>query len=75
MKIVNAFIDPILREAIAKKKSNEQEGLAANKGDGDEVKDDYTLLDHLIRHTEGLVISCYPTISKAISNRSDDIEG
>ena len=51
IKIVNAFIEPILQEAIAKRGTPQD--LAARKeiGEGD------TLLDHLITYTKGKFLS------------------
>ncbi|KAI5119720.1 hypothetical protein M0805_001433 [Coniferiporia weirii] len=48
MKTINAFIDPILNEAVEKKKKFEKVyGSFVKK----EIEDDGTLLDHLIDHT------------------------
>jgi hypothetical protein len=47
MRTVNSFIDPILKEAIAKKQSAEASG-EKNVDTGDE-----TLLDHLVQMTIG----------------------
>ncbi|KAG2745878.1 cytochrome P450 [Suillus brevipes Sb2] len=49
MRIVNSFIDPILKEAIAKKQSH------AN-GEKDVENDDETLLDHLVQMTTNPVV-------------------
>lgn len=58
MKVVNAYIDPILQEAVrrAKETSYDQKSLK-------EVEDDETLLDHLVKHTQGLY--CDLTQSRA----------
>jgi hypothetical protein len=48
---VNKFIDPILAEAIAKKRAIKGASDAQNAGR--EVKDGETLLDHLVNYTEG----------------------
>lgn len=47
MKVVDAFLEPILKDAIAKQE--------ASQGLPDAVKDteDETLLDHLVRQTTG----------------------
>ena len=47
MEVVNAFIDPILRDAVAKRKEPQ---IPANKK---EIGDSDTLLDHLISFTKG----------------------
>lgn len=47
MKIVNAFIDPILRDAVAKRKKPTEFTDKKEIGEGE------TLLDHLITYTEG----------------------
>jgi len=55
MVVVNKFIDPILQEAVAKKRAARQSGEVVEKDiNGDrEVKDGDTLLDHLVNYTEG----------------------
>ena len=47
MKVVNAFVDPILKDAIAKQKASQ--GLP----DADKYTEDETLLDNLVRQTTG----------------------
>lgn len=47
MKVVNALLDPILKDAIAKQ--NASQGLP----DTDKDTEDETLLDHLVRQTTG----------------------
>ncbi|KAG1763958.1 cytochrome P450 [Suillus occidentalis] len=49
MRIVNSFIDPILKEAIAKKQSHAS-------GEKDVENDDATLLDHLVQMTTNPVV-------------------
>lgn len=61
MVVVNKFIDPILSEAVAKKRATRAGGEAAEKQEpvGDrEVNDGETLLDHLVNYTEG---ECRPS--------------
>lgn len=57
MEVVNAYIEPILQEALSKKITNmEQMGeeRTGQKTDGKEgIKDDETLLDHLVKYTDG----------------------
>ena len=48
--VIDKFIDPILVEAIKKKKAINASGM---KDGGREVKDGETLLDHLVNYTEG----------------------
>jgi len=62
MAIIHKFIDPILTEAVTKKRAaRELEGKVTTKeimGDRD-VKDGETLLDHLVNYTEGQHISIF----------------
>ena len=48
MKEINKFIDPILVDAIAKRKEEVESGV-----DKKDVSDKDTLLSYLIRHTQG----------------------
>ncbi|KAL0958726.1 hypothetical protein HGRIS_014056 [Hohenbuehelia grisea] len=48
MDIVRAFLDPILTEALDKKREAANTGLPQDK----ELKDEDTLLDYLVRHTD-----------------------
>jgi len=50
-EIVNKFIDPILDEAVVKNKA--KKSALGDSKDTTEVKDDETLLDHLVNFTEG----------------------
>jgi len=60
MDIVNAYIDPIIAEALEKKRDAE---LVENKTDkvegSDEIGEDETLLDHLVRDTNGTNCSIF----------------
>lgn len=50
MRVVDAFLDPILEDALEKVKStnmSEQHNKGVDMGEND------TLLDHLVRHTTG----------------------
>ncbi|KAF8723818.1 hypothetical protein AX14_009145 [Amanita brunnescens Koide BX004] len=49
MQIVDGYIEPIIQEALAKKKA----GTFDTKDTGDHLDEGETLLDHLIRVTEG----------------------
>ena len=54
MKIVNAFLDPILAEALRKKHDHQSSEKLVDKERGnDEIEDDETLLDHLVKMTDG----------------------
>ena len=48
LKIVNAFIDPILNDAVTKQRSS-----AAKTADVTKIEEGETLLDHLINYTQG----------------------
>lgn len=60
MTIIHDFIDPILKEAVAKKRnataSGEKTGEVGLRDDR-EVLDGETLLDHLVNYTEGRYFS------------------
>lgn len=49
MEIVDGYIEPIIREALAKKKA----GAFDTKDTGERLNGGETLLDHLIRDIEG----------------------
>lgn len=48
MKIVDAYLDPILKEALKKNRNSPSE-----EKDQEDIEEDVTLLDHLVRHTSG----------------------
>ena len=48
MAVVDAFLDPILKAAIEKAKLTKREDTPT-----DEIGEDETLLDHLIKFTKG----------------------
>ena len=50
MEVVNAFIEPILQEALRKKEERAKAGIDL---DDKESQDDETLLDHLVKQTSG----------------------
>jgi len=52
MKVVNAFIEPILQEAVEKRK-----GPVGMKAGEKEIDDSETLLDHLVNYTDGELVS------------------
>ena len=49
MKIVNAYINPIVKDAIEKHRKSP----ARNDKTASEVEDDETVLDHLVKQTSG----------------------
>lgn len=50
MQVINAFIEPIVREAVEKLKK----GIEKKKNDVVDVEDvEETLLDHLVKQTDG----------------------
>ena len=57
MEVVNAYLDPILKEALEKKKAYQAEKSDESARTGDhakeEISDDETLLDHLVKLTDG----------------------
>ena len=60
MVVVNAFIEPILQEALRKKEERAKAGIEL---DDKESQDDETLLDHLVKQTSG---TCGRTFSPLI---------
>ncbi|KIJ06968.1 hypothetical protein PAXINDRAFT_91187, partial [Paxillus involutus ATCC 200175] len=51
------FIDPILKEALAKKKAMKEAGLIPDQKQNDrEVSEEHTLLDHLVNYTEDPIV-------------------
>ncbi|KAF8439739.1 cytochrome P450 [Boletus edulis BED1] len=63
MKVVNAFLDPILKDAIAKQKASQ--GLP----DADKDAEDETLLDHLMRQTTDIKILKDQTLNILLAGR------
>ncbi|CAL1701116.1 unnamed protein product [Somion occarium] len=55
MRIVDDFLDPILKDALEKAK-RDQDGRLIKKDNPDEVDEDETLLDHLVRFTTDPVV-------------------
>lgn len=54
MKVVDAFLNPILAEALRKKHELQASGKLEEKDQGKEdIEDDETLLDHLVKMTDG----------------------
>ena len=52
MKVVDAFVQPILEDALRRAREAKSSGLLDDHKNG-EIKDDDCLLDHLVKHTEG----------------------
>jgi hypothetical protein len=63
MKVVNAFLDPILKDALEKRSMT-------GEFDKNEFADDQTLVDHLINLTSG-EIACHQGISVVETSLSD----
>nr|BAL14713.1 cytochrom P450 [Phlebia brevispora] len=55
MRVVDAFVAPILKQALERAKIAKESGLVGGSK-ADEIKDDECLLDHLVRHTTDPVI-------------------
>ena len=53
MRVVDAYLHPILEEALAKKARREREEKAKRVEEADEIEDGETLLDHLVKYTSG----------------------
>ncbi|KAL0949002.1 hypothetical protein HGRIS_009101 [Hohenbuehelia grisea] len=71
MRVVRAFIDPILAEAVAKKRAADAasgKGVDAEKGER-EVKDGETLLDHLVNYTDDQSVLRDETLNIMIAGR------
>jgi hypothetical protein len=51
MKVVNAYLEPIIKDAVEKQKSQ----VATGKTNPEELDDDETLLDHLVKSTSGIL--------------------
>ncbi|KAL0580998.1 hypothetical protein V5O48_000992 [Marasmius crinis-equi] len=66
MKIVSAFIDPIIEEAVAKKKARGDSSKVVMK---DEVGENETLLEHLVDITDDPVILKDATLNIMIAGR------
>ncbi|KII89791.1 hypothetical protein PLICRDRAFT_39961 [Plicaturopsis crispa FD-325 SS-3] len=52
MKVVDSFVEPIVEDAIAKKRAEGGSKLDSAEGKVREVTEDETLLDHLVNYTE-----------------------
>ncbi|KAH7882561.1 cytochrome P450 [Phlebopus sp. FC_14] len=65
MKVVNAYIEPILQEAIEKRKM----ALARGEKDGKGPSDEDTLLDHLVRLTTDPVVLRHEVLNIMIAGR------
>lgn len=50
MKVLNAFIQPIINEAVAKRNSVKDLDKKVN---ADEIEENETMLDHLVKLTDG----------------------
>ncbi|KAF9007215.1 CYP63 cytochrome P450 monooxygenase-like protein [Cyathus striatus] len=69
MEIVNAYIEPIIKEAIRKKEEAMKEGIVREKRIESEVAEDETLLDHLVGITTDPVVLRDETLNIMIAGR------
>lgn len=53
MRIVDAFLDPILKAAVEKARVEGTLGTATTQDNKEEIGEDDTLLDHLVKYTDG----------------------
>ncbi|KAF8829968.1 hypothetical protein HHX47_DHR2000231 [Lentinula edodes] len=67
MKVINAFIQPIVDEAVAKMRS--QKELGQMSGLAADIDDNETLLDHLVKQTEDPVVLKDETLNILIAGR------
>ncbi|KAH0839505.1 cytochrome P450 [Lanmaoa asiatica] len=71
MHVCHEFIDPILEEALSKKKGLKKAGLIPEKNESErEVLEGETLLDHLVNYTEG---ECFADVYAFIFIDSSDL--
>ncbi|PCH37761.1 cytochrome P450 monooxygenase pc-2 [Wolfiporia cocos MD-104 SS10] len=56
MKVVDAYLEPILKEAVAKKEERIRQGMMVTEKESDALEDDETLLDHLVKFTSDPVV-------------------
>ena len=68
MDVCNAYIDPILKDALARKREAKENGLEKAKEKG-EVEESDTLLDHLINVTEDEKLVREETMNIMIAGR------
>lgn len=74
MHVCHEFIDPILKEALSKKKALKEVGLIPEKNDKErEVLEGETLLDHLVNYTEGEWCRCHISIYTFVFIDSSDL--
>jgi cytochrome P450 len=67
MKVINAFIQPIVNEAIAK--MNDEKELRKEKANAEELEEEETLLDHLVKQTDDPVVIKDATLNIMIAGR------
>ncbi|KAH7906601.1 cytochrome P450 [Hygrophoropsis aurantiaca] len=63
MNVVNAFLEPIVKDAIEKHKQSEKMGMK------DEFADEETLLDHLVRFTTDMTVLKDETLNILLAGR------
>ncbi|PCH42843.1 cytochrome P450 monooxygenase pc-2 [Wolfiporia cocos MD-104 SS10] len=56
MRVVDEYLDPILKEAVVKKEERVRRGKAMTKQENEALEDDETLLDHLVKYTSDPVV-------------------
>ncbi|KAI1786673.1 cytochrome P450 monooxygenase pc-3 [Ganoderma leucocontextum] len=66
MSIVDAFIDPLLQEALRKKEEHEKAGIGIDVNEG---QDDEALLDHLVKQTSDYKILHDETLNILLAGR------
>jgi hypothetical protein len=75
MDIIDAFIEPILTEAINKAKAEGGGGKEAEEPHDSEGRDEDTLLDHLVKYTSGMFESTPWNGLVNFCARSQDAQG
>ncbi|PCH37762.1 cytochrome P450 monooxygenase pc-3 [Wolfiporia cocos MD-104 SS10] len=56
MKVVDEYLDPILKEAVAKKEARLRDGRHLGEKEAEGLDDDETLLDNLVKYTSDPVV-------------------
>ncbi|KAE9407488.1 cytochrome P450 [Gymnopus androsaceus JB14] len=69
MKVLNAFIQPIINEAVAKRNNMKKSGLVGVEKKAEEVEEDETMLDHLVKLTDDPVVLKDATLNIMIAGR------
>ncbi|KAI0751542.1 cytochrome P450 monooxygenase pc-2 [Daedaleopsis nitida] len=71
MKVVDAYLQPILEEALRKNRAaiGQDESKVEAKGDGESGEENETLLDHLVKFTQDPVVLHDETLNIMIAGR------